>query len=224
MTKTCAKSPRLPINVRPLSSLPVRSTPCEHAYGGIYENTQQHETTVESICSPHRPGHDDGRDDDLADHRVRNSPHLSSPSLSDQACRSSRGIGLETTRQLLQSPSNVVIATCRSPSTASDLQALARSGDAKGTLHIVPLDTESMESIDTVLKPVEEIVGEGGLDYLLNNAAIVRTFLSRPHIFRSTAVAHQPLRRTKLKPFARRTSASTRPSTSRPPTCCARSP
>jgi len=85
---------------------------------------------------------------------------------------SSRGIGLETTRQLLQSPSNVVIATCRSPSTASDLQALAQGGGVKGKLHVVPLDTADMKSIDAVLKPVEDIVGEGGLDYLLNNAAI----------------------------------------------------
>ncbi|EKM57411.1 uncharacterized protein PHACADRAFT_251059 [Phanerochaete carnosa HHB-10118-sp] len=85
---------------------------------------------------------------------------------------SSRGIGLETTRQLLQSPSNVVIATCRSPSTAKDLQALAQSGDVQGKLHILPLDTADMKSIDAVAKPVEDIVGDGGLDYLLNNAAI----------------------------------------------------
>ncbi|GJE95731.1 SDR family oxidoreductase [Phanerochaete sordida] len=83
---------------------------------------------------------------------------------------SSRGIGLETTRQLLQAPSNVVIATCRSPSTAVELQALSEG--AKGKLHILPLDTADMSSIDAVLKPVDEILGEGGLDYLLNNAAI----------------------------------------------------
>lgn len=82
----------------------------------------------------------------------------------------SRGIGFETARQLLQTPSNVVIATCRNPSAASDLQAL--SGDAKGKLHVLPLDTADMKSIEAVLKPVEDIVGEGGLDYLLNNAAI----------------------------------------------------
>ena len=120
---------------------------------------------------------------------MRNSPHIPSPSPSHRVCRSSRGIGLEATRQLLQPPANVVIATCRSPSTASDLQALARSGDAKGTLYIVPLDAERMESIDAVLKPVEEIVGEGGLDYLLNNAAIVRSPLSRPHMPYPTTAA-----------------------------------
>lgn len=85
--------------------------------------------------------------------------------------RSSRGIGLEIVRQLLKSTDNVVLATCRDPDGASDLQKLAAT--AKGKLHVLPLDTSSMESIAAVRKPVEEILGDDGLDYLLNNAGIV---------------------------------------------------
>jgi len=83
---------------------------------------------------------------------------------------SSRGIGLEFIRQLSASPSNVVIATCRNPDGAADLKTIAK--DAKGTVHIVPLDTSSTDSITAVEKYVKEIVGDGPLDYLLNNAAV----------------------------------------------------
>lgn len=71
------------------------------------------------------------------------------------------------------SSSNVVIATCRSPDTAKNLHAL--KNDAKGTLHILSLDTGSFESIEAVKRPVEEIVGDHGLDYLLNNAGMVHS-------------------------------------------------
>ncbi|THH32793.1 hypothetical protein EUX98_g1382 [Antrodiella citrinella] len=83
---------------------------------------------------------------------------------------SSRGIGLEFVRQLSASPSNVVIASCRTPDKATDLNAIAK--EAKGTVHVVPLDTTSKASISAVETFVKNIVGEGALDYLLNNAAI----------------------------------------------------
>ncbi|KAI0941825.1 hypothetical protein AcW1_009802 [Taiwanofungus camphoratus] len=81
-----------------------------------------------------------------------------------------RGIGLELTRQLLVSPSNLVIATCRSPDKATALQALKSS--AKGTLHILPLDVSSEASIRDSVKLVGNVLGDRGLDYLYNNAAI----------------------------------------------------
>ncbi len=83
----------------------------------------------------------------------------------------SRGIGLELVKQLVASPTNIVIATCRSPATASDLDSLV--GDAKGTLHILKLDTSSIEAIESIVQPVQAIVGDRGLDYLINNAAVV---------------------------------------------------
>jgi len=82
----------------------------------------------------------------------------------------SRGIGLETVRQLVSSPTNFVIATCRNPDRASDLQALKEG--AKGVLHIAQLDVGDLESIKASKKVVEPLLGDKGLDYLLNNAAV----------------------------------------------------
>lgn len=85
--------------------------------------------------------------------------------------RTSRGIGLELTRQLLADPSNFIIATCRTPDKATALHAL--KDGAKGTLHVVALDVADEASIRDSRKPVEEALGGRGLDYLYNNAAIV---------------------------------------------------
>ncbi|KIP01367.1 hypothetical protein PHLGIDRAFT_131286 [Phlebiopsis gigantea 11061_1 CR5-6] len=82
----------------------------------------------------------------------------------------SRGIGLELTRQLVSKANNIVIATCRNPDEATDLHAL--KAEAQGQLHILKLDMASTESIDAILQPVQEILGTGGLDFLLNNAAM----------------------------------------------------
>ena len=86
--------------------------------------------------------------------------------------RSSRGIGIEVVKQLIANPSHVVIATCRTPEKAAALQAL--KSEAKGAMHILPLDISSRASMDAVLKPVEEILAGQGLDYLINGAGIVR--------------------------------------------------
>ncbi|KAH0832241.1 hypothetical protein J3R83DRAFT_13215 [Lanmaoa asiatica] len=82
----------------------------------------------------------------------------------------SRGIGLEMTRQLLQTPTNTVFATCRSPSVATDLSALASS---PGTLHIIELDVADEASIKAGTDEVLRLLNGTGLDYVLNNAAIV---------------------------------------------------
>ncbi len=86
-------------------------------------------------------------------------------------CRTSRGIGLELTKQLLQSPSNVVLATCRNPSKADALQALTASSG--GRLHVLPLDVNDADSIKSAAQAAEKIVGDKGIDYLINNAGIV---------------------------------------------------
>ncbi|PIL23173.1 hypothetical protein GSI_14482 [Ganoderma sinense ZZ0214-1] len=82
----------------------------------------------------------------------------------------SRGIGLELTKQLLQSPSNVVLATCRNPSKADALQALTASSG--GRLHVLPLDVSDADSITSAAQAAEKIVGDKGIDYLINNAGI----------------------------------------------------
>ncbi|KAJ3006895.1 hypothetical protein NUW54_g3757 [Trametes sanguinea] len=82
----------------------------------------------------------------------------------------SRGIGLGLTRKLLEDPANFIIATCRNPEKAVALEALKES--AKGTLHIVKLDVDDLDGIRNSVKEVSEILGDRGLDYLVNNAAV----------------------------------------------------
>ena len=87
--------------------------------------------------------------------------------------RTSRGIGLELTRQLLADPANVVVATCRNPAAATELQSLKET--AKGTLHIAAIDASDESSIRSSVKVVEGLLGENAsIDYLYNNAAMVR--------------------------------------------------
>ncbi|KAH9848824.1 NAD-P-binding protein [Lenzites betulinus] len=81
-----------------------------------------------------------------------------------------RGIGFELTRQLIVSPSNIVLAACRNPSAASALHELAQS--AVGRVHILPLDLTDRQSVRDSATAVADIVGERGVDYLINNAAI----------------------------------------------------
>ncbi|KAI0628095.1 NAD-P-binding protein [Trametes polyzona] len=82
----------------------------------------------------------------------------------------SRGIGLEIVRQLLESPNNLVVAGCRTPERATALHAL--EGTAKGTLHVIQLDVSDVDSIRASAKELERILGSTGLDYLINNAGI----------------------------------------------------
>ncbi|KAH9836044.1 NAD-P-binding protein [Rhodofomes roseus] len=81
----------------------------------------------------------------------------------------SRGLGLELVRQLIAT-SNTVIAACRNPSSASQLQALEPTG---AELHIIQLDVSSEESIRASVGKVEAVLNGRGLDYLYNNAGIL---------------------------------------------------
>ena len=85
--------------------------------------------------------------------------------------RTSRGIGLQFVKQLTAEPENVVIASCRNPESAQDLQDLKKS--AKGELHIIKLEVTDEDAIKAAAAETSRIVGANGLDYLLNNAAIV---------------------------------------------------
>ncbi|KAI0787449.1 C-factor [Fomes fomentarius] len=84
-----------------------------------------------------------------------------------------RGIGLELTRQLLEVPSNTVIAACRNPSKADALQALSHS--AKGTLHVLQtrLEVTDRDSVRAAAAEVAPLVGGHGIDYLINNVGVV---------------------------------------------------
>jgi NAD(P)-dependent dehydrogenase (short-subunit alcohol dehydrogenase family) len=91
--------------------------------------------------------------------------------------RTSRGIGLQLVRQLIPSSSNIIIASCRDPTTADDLNALKSHSNA-GNLHIIQLDVTDEQSIKAAAKSASEILGDKGLDYLVNNAGIVSLFPS----------------------------------------------
>ncbi|KAI0715864.1 C-factor [Cerioporus squamosus] len=84
----------------------------------------------------------------------------------------SRGIGLELTKRLVESPDSehFVIATARNPEKATVLQALMES--AKGALAIIKLDVNDTDAIVRSVEEVKGILGNRGLDYLVNNAAI----------------------------------------------------
>nr|KAI8731906.1 C-factor-like [Biomphalaria glabrata] len=95
----------------------------------------------------------------------------------------SRGLGLEFVRQLLElpTPPEVLIAACRDPEKAENLQRLAKSNSA---VKIVKLDVEKDDEIDKTVelstvrvndnnKVVSNYVGERGLNLLINNAGIL---------------------------------------------------
>ena len=83
----------------------------------------------------------------------------------------SRGIGLGLCAELLSaSPTNIVVATCRSPSSADGLQALQqRYGPER--LVVLPLDTTSLEGHKEV---VASLSGRGvvDIDVLIANAGV----------------------------------------------------
>ena len=85
-------------------------------------------------------------------------------------------MGLEMAIQLLSCSTNVVIATARNPSRATSLNALRLQN--KTRLHIVQLDVSDEDSIQKCASSVDEILGERGLDYLVNNAGLVHHGIS----------------------------------------------
>lgn len=95
--------------------------------------------------------------------------------------RTSQGIGLEIVKQLIAVSSHTVFAGCRNPDSAADLQALKTS--AKGILHIVTLDVDSQESIQNAADATKALLGDRGVDYLINNAAIVSSFPARCRLY-----------------------------------------
>lgn len=89
----------------------------------------------------------------------------------------SRGIGLELTKQLLDSPSNIILAACRNPSNATALNALSSS--STGRVHVLTLDVTNHQSVRDAAKEAASILGDSGIDYLINNAGIVSFRTSR---------------------------------------------
>jgi len=86
-----------------------------------------------------------------------------------------RGIGLELVRQFLKhkthSAPEILIATCRNPDKADELQAVATEHK---NLHVLKLDVNDTDSFDGFVKSVGDIVGDAnGLNLLVNNAGML---------------------------------------------------
>jgi len=82
-----------------------------------------------------------------------------------------RGIGLEFVKQLssLSPPPKYIIATSRQPEN-EELEKLKAANDS---IHIVKLDTKKYSDYDQFVSQVGQIVGEQGIDVLINNAGIL---------------------------------------------------
>ena len=78
----------------------------------------------------------------------------------------------------MQVETYIVIATCRNLSSADALNSLKSIAGSR--LHVVRLDVADEASILSAAKDTETILGEIGLDYLINNAAIVCARMSLP--------------------------------------------
>nr|CRX79076.1 hypothetical protein ls5930a1_00119 [Leucosporidium scottii] len=84
----------------------------------------------------------------------------------------SRGLGLEYTRQLLASSSEIkVVATARDPATATELHKIKESSN--GRLYILEMDVTNDESVKAAVTTLEasEFLSDG-LDVLINNAGV----------------------------------------------------
>ncbi|XP_027016665.1 C-factor [Tachysurus fulvidraco] len=87
---------------------------------------------------------------------------------------SSRGLGLQIVKHLVsicERPKKI-IASARNPSSAQELQQIAKSHPE---VYIVPLDVVDDASIEAAVKQVSSIVGPEGLTCLINNAGIMTT-------------------------------------------------
>ncbi|XP_066557105.1 C-signal [Amia ocellicauda] len=83
----------------------------------------------------------------------------------------SRGLGLQMVKALVTGGRrpDTVIATAREPAAAQELRDLA---DKHQAVHIVPLDVVNQSSIEQATREVEALLGDEGLNCLINNAAI----------------------------------------------------
>ncbi|XP_068228597.1 C-signal-like [Palaemon carinicauda] len=84
----------------------------------------------------------------------------------------SRGIGLEMVRQLVNStnPPNILIATCRNPEKATELQDLAKKFPM---LKVIQFDVTDYSSLSRIVDDVRAAVGDKGLNLLINNAGVL---------------------------------------------------
>ncbi|ELU06283.1 hypothetical protein CAPTEDRAFT_115991 [Capitella teleta] len=83
-----------------------------------------------------------------------------------------RGIGLEFVKQLLGSknPPNKLIASCRKPAEAKELNELSSVNPA---VHVLQFDVTDFDAIPKIVSDTERILDGVGLNLLINNAGII---------------------------------------------------
>jgi short chain dehydrogenase len=96
----------------------------------------------------------------------------------------SRGLGLELTRQLLTRTNGHIVATCRSPAAAEELQALASSSGSR--VSVVQLDVIDQSSVEEAGKYIAT-QHNGRLDALFNVAGLLGDGKTTPGPERSLA-------------------------------------
>merc|ERR1719308_807128 len=70
----------------------------------------------------------------------------------------------------MESPPIHLFATYRSPSTSEELISLAKS---HSTLKLIEMDVTDQSMYDKAVKKVSDVVGEDGLNLLINNAGLL---------------------------------------------------
>jgi len=96
------------------------------------------------------------------------------------------GIGLEFVRQFAtcDNPPTYIFASCRNVCDAKNLQALA---EAHKNVFLVDLDVANDKKIEEAVKLVSSMVGDDGLNLLINNAGVhIRDGSKFPNIVRET--------------------------------------
>ncbi|XP_046356726.2 C-factor-like [Haliotis rufescens] len=82
-----------------------------------------------------------------------------------------RGLGLEFVKHFLRlaNPPTHLFAACRQPDQATELTQLASEN---GSIRVVKLDVRQDEEIAAAVAEVGKVVGDDGLNLLLNNAGV----------------------------------------------------
>ncbi|GBP63589.1 C-factor [Eumeta japonica] len=83
-----------------------------------------------------------------------------------------RGLGLGMVKYLInQNKAEKIFATCRNES--QELQAIAAQNK---NLHILRLDVKNTEFFDEAVSKISEVVGDDGLNVLINNAGVATKY------------------------------------------------
>lgn len=82
---------------------------------------------------------------------------------------SNRGLGLQFIKEIIKLEPKHIIATCREPANAKELNELAKQNV---NVKIIQLEMTNFSAYDSFVKKVENIVGDNGLTLVIQNAGL----------------------------------------------------